>query len=293
MPRFNAKRVLLVLLTASGLFLGGAAGASSPDHGLLWKISGHGNAPSWLFGTIHSSDPRVTQLTPPLTHVFDASSSYSMELIFSGAGFIDMAESMYLPDGQTLESVIGKDLYRQVRTTLSSLGMATDDLNHKKPWAVILGLGAPHRGEGLFLDLMLQLRATLQRKPTFGLESMDEQIAVFNGMSMPDQIALLKEALRTRNDAKRDMPELMQAYLHHDLARLYAISQRIQARSGPSYGELMDRMLVQRNRRMLNRMKPRLKEGNAFIAVGALHLAGPDGLLALLRADGYRVDPVF
>ena len=52
-------------------------------------------------------------------------------------------------------------------------------------------------------------------------------------------------------------------------------------------------VVVNRNRRMLERIQPRLREGNAFIAVGALHLPGKDGLLTLLRNKGYRVSPVY
>ena len=293
MPRINARRVLLSLCVAAGLAVATPAAASGLRHGLLWKVSGHGAAtPSWLFGTIHSSDPRVTRLTPKLRRIFDHSSSYSMELIFNGTGFVDMAQAMYLPDGQTLKSLIGPNLYERIHTTLTSLGLPTDDLDHKKPWAVILSLGTPHRSQGLFLDLMLQVRATLQMKPTYGLETMAEQIAVFNDMPMADQIALLRDSLRTREGSGQEMADLMQAYLHHNLGKLYAISQRMRSHSGRSYAELMDRMLVQRNRRMLNRIQPRLREGNAFIAVGALHLAGPNGLVALLRHQGYRVQAV-
>jgi uncharacterized protein YbaP (TraB family) len=293
MPRFKTKRVLIALVAFATLVAGAPAAAAGHEHGLLWKVSGHGYQPSWLFGTIHSSDPRVTRLTPPLTHAFDSSSSYSMELIFSGPGFVHMAESMYLPEDEKLENLIGDDLYQQVRTTLDDMGVATDDLNHKKPWAVILSLGSPHPSHGLFLDLLLQVRATMQLKPTFGLESMDEQIAVFNDMSTEDQVSLLNEAMRTQARAKDNMPELMRAYLDRDLTQLYTISKRMEAQAGSTYSKLMKRLLVQRNLRMLKRMQPRLKEGNAFIAVGALHLAGPDGLLALLRKDGYHVEAVY
>ncbi|MEJ2106265.1 MAG: TraB/GumN family protein [Acidiferrobacteraceae bacterium] len=293
MPRFNTKRVLIALVALATLVAGAPAAAASHEHGLLWKISGHGYKPSWLFGTIHSSDPRVTRLAPPLTRVFDSSSSYSMELIFSGPGFVHMAESMYLPEDEKLENLIGDDLYKRVRTTLSDMGVATDDLNYKKPWAVILSLGSPHASQGLFLDMLLQVRATMQLKPTFGLESMDEQIAVFNDMSTEDQVSLLTEAMRTQAQARNDMPELMRAYLNRDLTQLYSISKRMESRTGSTYSKLMNRLLVQRNLRMLKRMQPRLKEGNAFIAVGALHLAGPDGLLALLRKNGYRTEAVY
>ncbi|UCE88321.1 MAG: TraB/GumN family protein [Pseudomonadota bacterium] len=64
--------------------------------------------------------------------------------------------------------------------------------------------------------------------------------------------------------------------------------------SDPEIAELFTRrFIVERNRLMLERMQPRLREGNAFIAVGALHLPGEQGLLRLLERRGYRVKAIY
>lgn len=291
-----ARPVCTVGIALVLLLLGGAAHALGPvkhGQGLLWEISGKGVAPSYLFGTIHSSDPRVTRLPPVLAEKFDKSDSYSMELIFSGAGFVAMGEAMFFEGDQTLETVLGKELYRRTRRLVEDLGQPTTALNHKKPWAVIMMLGTPREADGLFLDLALQLRATLQQKPTFSLETMQEQLAVFDGMTLGEQVQLLEDTLRYHDESDEQMRQLMAAYLRRDLAQLAAISDRYQARAGPAYRTLMDRLLVQRNHRMAERLAPRLKQGNAFIAVGALHLPGKDGLLELLEQRGYRIRPLY
>ena len=274
--------------------LAGPLGPVKHEKGLLWQVSKPGIVPSYLFGTMHSSDPRVTALPAPLEKSFNRSASFSMELIFTGAGIVHMAEIMFFGEDQSLEQVLGEELYRETLTALKQTGLPTQDLNKKKPWAIIMSLGAPRKTDGaIFLDLLLQRKAVLQFKPTYGLETMDEQLEVFNGLPMEDQIQLLSEALKFQSKSATQTKQLLKAYLERDLAQLAAISDRYQNQAGPAYDKLMDRLLAKRNHRMIERMRPRLEEGNAFVAVGALHLPGENGLLNLLEKQGYQLTPLY
>jgi uncharacterized protein YbaP (TraB family) len=260
--------------------------------GLLWKLEAPGVTPSYLFGTIHLSDPRITILPCPVKEVFDRSASYTMEVIANGAGLSSMAEAMFFSDGKTLKEVLGEALYQETLRVVSANGIAqADSINSMKPWAVMVALSAPP--EGLFLDMALQLDATLQDKPTYGLETMAEQIAVFNDMSLDDQVVLLRDAVQNYQLTQNAMQELTRAYLQRDLGALLALNDKYKPQDARVYATMMDRLLVQRNARMAERMRARLKEGNAFIAVGALHLPGDNGLLHLLSTAGYHVTRVY
>lgn len=271
-----------------------SASAENFKRGLLWKIEPQGVAPSYLFGTFHTSDPRITTLPCPVDEIFVHATSYTMEVIANGAGISSMAEAMYFSDGKTLKDVIGDALYQE---TLRA--MRIDDtttrvgIEHMKPWAVMMTLSSPRPGSGLFLDMALQMRAIFRDKPTYGLESMQEQIAVFNGMSLEDQIVLLRDAVQSIQRPEDALEEIAQAYLKRDLAALMALNEKYKPQDLRVYNTLMDRLLVQRNINMATRMRARLQEGNAFIAVGALHLPGDTGLLRLLRDAGYRVTRVY
>lgn len=268
--------------------------AENFKRGLLWKIETKGVAPSYLFGTFHTNDPRITTLPCPVEEVFGRTASYTMEVIANGAGISSMAEAMYFSDGKKLKDVIGDTLYqetlRAIRTGEVTTGVTID---HMKPWAVMMMLSSPRSGSGLFLDLALQLRAIFRDKPTYGLESMQEQIAVFNGMSLEDQIVLLRDAVQSKQRPQDAVEEIAQAYLKRDLAALQALNEKYKPQDARVYNTVMDRLLVQRNINMATRMRTRLQEGNAFIAVGALHLPGDTGLLRLLRDAGYRVTRVY
>ena len=141
--------------------------------------------------------------------------------------------------------------------------------------------------------MALQLAATRRGKPTYGLETMQEQIAVFNSMSLDDQIVLLRDTVQNYHLAHSAMEDLTQAYLKRDLKALLALSEKFKPQDARVYNAMMDRLLTQRNINMAERMQTRLKEGNAFVAVGALHLPGDSGLLRLLANSGYRITRVY
>jgi uncharacterized protein YbaP (TraB family) len=271
-----------------------AAKAQDFNRGLLWKIETAGGAPSYLFGSFHSSDPRITLLPCPVKEAFDHATSYTMEVIANGAGIVSMAEAMYFSDGQTLRNVLGEALYLDTqRAARAHDALLATGIDHMKPWAVMVALSSPRAGRGLFLDMALQAQATLRDIPTYGLETMQEQIEVFNGMSLDDQVALLRDTVQSTERTQAAMGELTAAYLKRDLAALLALSEKYKPRDARVYDAMMDRLLKQRNAHMAERMRVRLKEGNAFIAVGALHLPGDAGLLRLLSTAGYRVTRVY
>ncbi|MFQ5937449.1 MAG: TraB/GumN family protein, partial [Acidiferrobacterales bacterium] len=172
-------------------------------------------------------------------------------------------------------------------------GLSARDLDKKKPWVVIMLLSTPRAQTGLPLDMRLQLEATLQGKPIYGLETMAEQIAVFNDMSMKDQVALLRDTLDQRQEVARQFDTLMHAYLDRDLVKLMSIVNGPRKQKSGAFVAMMDRLLTRRNEIMLARMRERLEEGNAFIAVGAAHLPGQAGLLQLLEDMGYGVSVVY
>jgi len=261
--------------------------------GLLWKIEMPGVKSNYLFGTIHSEDRRVTALPNLVIKAFDTSNRFTMEAIIDGEGLVHMAEAMYFNDGRTLEQVIGKKLYEETIKALAARGIPTQGVEKEKPWAVMMALSMPPAKTGEYLDLILQARATQQNKPVSGLETIQEQVAVFDELPLQDQVALLKEAVHEQDKFEKDLEEMIDAYLARDIAALAEVSERHNPDNDRLNRSVMDRLLTRRNARMAERLEPILKEGGAFIAVGAAHLPGESGLLNLLAEAGYRVTPVY
>ena len=261
--------------------------------GLLWKIEAPGTTVSHLFGTIHSDDARVTALPEAVARALDNSERFVMEAMLDGDSLVQMAETMFFTDERTLEQVIGRKLYTESVKALNARGIPTLGVEKQKPWAVMMALSMPPPRTGEFLDLVLQARATRQDMPVSGLETVAEQLAVFDGLPLPQQIALLEDTVRMQADLDKEFEALHKAYLARDLAAIVAISEKHKPDDERLYNEVMDRLLDQRNRRMAERMTPMLRQGGAFIAVGAAHLPGETGLLRLLEKAGYRVTAVY
>lgn len=303
MTGFRAlPKLLLAALLLLPLWSGAAAAKNSvtaPESaaryatGLLWKIESPDAAASHLFGTIHSDDPRVTALPEPVTRALDASGRFVMEAMMDGEALTRMAEVMFFTDERTLEQIVGKKLYEQTVKAMSARGLPLLGIEKQKPWTAMMTLSMPPPKTGEFLDLVLLARAMQQNKPASGLESIAEQLAVFDGMPLPDQIALLEDAVRMQPELAREFEALHKAWLARNLAAIVAITEKHKPADERLYRDVMHRLLDRRNRRMVERLAPILKQGGAFVAVGAAHLPGESGLLQQLEKAGYRVTVVY
>lgn len=272
---------------------GDVAVSAHTQKGLLWKLERAGKPASYLFGTIHVEDPRVTRLPGKVKQAFDASRSFTMEALLDQPEQAPLAMGMLFSDGRDLETVAGRELYDQTARLLADYGIPARAANAMKPWAAMLTLSYPKPKTGLFLDKTLYLAAKEKGKAVHGLETLAEQIAVFDELPMDDQVTLLRETVANAKELPRMFEDMTKAYLARDLTRLTAIADEYQPKDARLAREFMQRLLKDRNGHMLERMLPRLEEGHAFVAVGALHLAGQDGLLAQLKNRGYRVSPIY
>lgn len=263
------------------------------QQGLFWRISKPGLRPSYLLGTIHSADPRVVNLRPAVSDALDKADHFVMEMEMEAGALLQFGSAIMLTDGEDLESILGAQLYHNVIEQMAEYGMPEPIVRQLKPWVIMTLLSMPKQNGGVILDMALHQRAQGLGKPTSGLESMQEQLAVFEGLSMPDQIALLKTAMDQYHTLPQMFEQLIQAYLADDLARLAALVSQYQSRSNSkAMQRFMTRLNDQRNQRMVARILPYLRQGNIFFAVGALHLAGAHGLVDQLRKEGYKLETI-
>ncbi len=282
-----------------GVLAGGIAPAPAAERyerGLLWRIEGKSAPASYVFGTIHLADPRVTALPTAVVNELNRARSLTLEVRLDPGTILVLAKRMIYDDGRDLHGVAGPDLVAKAAAITAGLGLPDPLLRMFKPWAVALLLSAPQQDPSGVLDIVLARIAAEQGKPVHELESMDEQIAIFEGMPEADQVALLRHAVENYERMPALIGRLVEAYLARDLAGLWRISEA----SGGEGAEarrlravFAHRLLDERNVRMAERSEARLREGGAFIAVGALHLYGSGGVLSLLESRGWRVTRVY
>ena len=281
--------LLLVIVSSPQLLAG-----NDRQQGLLWEIAAPGRPPGYLFGTIHSGAPAVLALPAPVQQAFDAADSVVLEVLLDLDAMRYSSQLMLLAEGRLLSDIIGKQLFEQTSRAIRTRGIPEVVLEHMKPWAVAVTLSTPAPEAGEVLDMKLYQHALQAGKPVVGLESIQEQLAIFDNIPEQDQLVLLRDAVENLAEIEAVQGELIAAWLRRDLGALMAINDAaMQAADRQLAAEFQDRLIVRRNQLMAERLLQFLEEGNVFIAVGALHLPGETGLLNLLEQRGYTVRALY
>ncbi|HUG78713.1 MAG TPA: TraB/GumN family protein [Burkholderiales bacterium] len=284
----------------ASLLLGTLPAWSAPAQrfarGLLWRLSREGVAPSHVYGTIHVADPRLAELPAAVQAVFSSASSLMLEFLPDAYTQQRFAEAAMFLDGQTLEQTIGSEDFERALEQLRPIGLPREFVNKMKPWGVLLNLRVARQAPGSALDTQLIELARRRRLPIHQIEEVEEQVFTFDEFPMASQVALLRHSLSHRAELLELAERTVQAYVAGDLHGIWRLREEFSARYpevAPHQAVMTKRVLHDRSVVMAFRMQRRLRRGNAFVALGALHLYGEKGVLALLENDGYRSARVF
>lgn len=279
--------------------LAGSFGVSGQS--LLWEISGNGlKKPSYLYGTMHVTDPRVFQLTEPAVKAFTKADILALELQLDGTDMVAMFDYLFIPeDSAGLRERLPEAQYTFLEEVMKTqLGTPLAFMDRFMP--IFLGVMleeapafAPALGSGeLPLDAFLALVGEQQGKRVVGLESIEEQAGIFTSFTLAEQDSYLVQAARVitfhSDSIVAAFQQMIDAYVRGDLDALMA------ELAGDAFvEELKDELLTQRNRRMVARLLPLMQnKQQVFVGVGAAHLLGKDGLVELLQTKGYTVVPI-
>lgn len=260
--------------------------------GLLWKIERQDVEASYIFGTIHVADERVTALPELVTRRVAAARIFAMEVVPKPEEVLAFSRLMYFADERRLKTLISGELYSRVENLLSAYHLAPEAVEQMKPWAAFLTLSYPAEF-GKVLDLQLLELARANGVRISGLETLSEQVGVFENMAMHKQLRLLADTVCHYHIMEADFEKMKSLYMARDLSGLYSYAQRYAREDDDLYNELVDSLLTRRNDIMTRRIEPLLSKGNAFIAVGAMHLAGEQGILSQLVARDFIISRVY
>lgn len=296
-PRIAAISVIFMLLLLS---VGNTTNAELPQvvedpaasDGVFWAIEKAGQQAGYLLGTIHSEDPRVLEFSPVFLDKLNSCDVYAMEMVPNLPTLRKLTEYMNYQDGQTLESVIGAERFSRLKDAMGSYQIPADFINHMKPWAAMMTLSTPVPKTGFFMDLSLSLRASGNNIDVVGLETLEQQLSFLQDMPFDMQMRLLDQAISDVDQVEDMQTEMVDAYLENSLQRLRSITDHeFEAVGEKARNYFNENGITERNLRMLASLLPLLETRQVFVAVGALHLSGEQGLLNLLRQNGYQLIP--
>jgi len=268
------------------------SGPSKYSQGLLWKISKAGIQSSYIFGTIHVADEDILSLPTAVSGALNSSNIFVMETLADPNQVSSLFTMMYFSDGNRLNEMLPKQLFEKTVEILSAYHLPAEAVAVMKPWAAFLTMNYPPN-MGPVLDLKLLQIAQNNGNDVYGLETMEEQGNVLNGMDNEAQIRLLIDTVCHYDTVMEDFEKMKAFYLNRDLKGLFEFSHKYSTSNDAVYEELLERLLSKRNYIMAERMQPMLKDGNAFIAIGAMHLPGDDGVLHILVQRQYDISLVY
>jgi len=260
-----------------------------------WKATGKGSV-VYLIGSIHVMTPDFYPLNPALEAAFKEADLLVEE--------VDMAEMLdpsaqmrilsrgMLPGDQSLEKLLTPATLALVRKATGDLGAAGGPLMRFKPWMLAVALqGLELQKAGfdpeLGLDKHFYDQAKEADKAVQGLETADYQISVFDGMTMEQQDRMLAQTLKELQTELASVGKLADAWKSGDVPTVERIVQA-ELKGEPV---MYQRLLVDRNKNWMPKIEALFtRRGRALVVVGAAHLVGPDGVVAMLKAKGYTVE---
>jgi uncharacterized protein YbaP (TraB family) len=284
------------------------AAATENATAILWRIERAGRPASYLFGTVHLTDARITGISPAVKAALAGARRLLLEVDaedLSAAGFTKAFARarplLTFTDGRRLEQLLSEAEFSKAVAILERAGLPAQVAGAFRPWVASLMLALSDcerrraaQGEAP-LDLRLAREAQARGIAVKGLETLEQQFRAMADVPEADQIAILRAGLAMHERIDDTLETTVQLYLTRQLGAIWPLQLALAEKVGvaaEAFDATENGLIVERNLRMRDTAAGALAEGGVMVAVGALHLPGRHGLVALLRQAGYAVTPV-
>lgn len=281
-----------IFLLLCSLFIGVALGQKS-ENSLLWKISGNGlKEPSYLFGTIHITCDAT--LADKVKTALDKTQQLCLELDMDDPTMqVEMMNSMMMQNGVTMKSLAKPDDFKAVDAFLTAnVGFSAEMLNTVKPFMVTAMLYPKMLNCDMqSVEAELIKIAKAQNEEVIGLETVGEQLAIFDAIPYQEQMnELVITAKDNMQRDKAELAEMMTLYKSENVEAMISFTEKSPNAMTSKYSDVL---LKKRNQNWISRMTTIATNKPTFFGVGAAHLGGKDGVIALLHKAGFTVEAVY
>ncbi|MGQ2985522.1 TraB/GumN family protein [Flavobacterium sp.] len=282
------KKLLIAAFSLVAFF----ANAQKLDKGLLWKISGNGlKNPSYIYGTMHIVCDNT--LDKKTLKALDDTKQLYLEMDMDDPSLpMKMMSGMMMKDGKTLSTMASAEDLKLIDDYLvQNTGMGIKMMDKFKP--SLVGMMVMPKMVDCTIrsveDALMNVTKE-QNEETYGLESLEEQFAVFDAIPYDEQMKeLIKSAKEGTEKGKAMFSKMLELYNAKDLN---ALMDFMNAEENKFYGDNTDVLLDKRNANWIPKIEEAAKKTPTFFGVGAAHLGGDKGVIALLRKKGYKVEAV-
>lgn len=259
------------------------------ENGLFWKVESPSGKISYLFGTMHTDDNRVTNFSPVVDDAIKSIDAFMMETLAPNDPSVFMR-----PEG-SLQDILTEEELNTVYELAEFHVIHREAAMHMKPWLLAVVFDSPKPLTPFAQDNLLMTKSEELGKEVIGIEDTHEHFGVMDGFSLEEQTTMLKAVLkRTPNQKERDFELLVNAYLAGDGDKVAALDEKITGGMLPPalWAKMRNKLLDDRNVVMAQRIAEEAQNKAVFAAVGASHLAGAGGLIARLKQAGFKLSPI-
>ena len=262
------------------------------ENSLLWKISGNGlDKPSYLYGTIHIICPDELKLTDKVMNSLKETKQLVLEIDMDDPSMMQNMQRLSVNEGMKNNShmlteaelkTLNAFFTKHYQADMSKLGIM-------KPFALlsmmfIKALDCPQPGS---YEAALMGVAAQNKWEVKGLETLEDQIGVFDRVSPKEQLSWLVKYANDQSEFRTGIADLVDAYKKEDITAILKSMADY-----PEYKDIEDALLYERNEKWIDHIEKMAANKPTFFAVGAAHLASDRGVIQLLRKQGYEVTAV-
>ena len=269
---------------------------AAKEKSLLWKVTGKElKEPSYVFGTIHMIDKNDFFLTDAMKDAFGKSDrvvfEINMEEMNDMSVLFKLMGKITMSDGQTLKDLVSPEDYKLVEKHFSEMGLPLMFLEKIKPLFLStfasgdMAPGDLQSGEMKSYEMVFMEMAQQTKKEMGGLETIEFQLSMFDSIPYKAQADMLVDAIKSSGEGDDQFKQMVDLYKTQDMPGLYKMIEG----DTEGVGEFEDLLLKGRNKNWIPIMEKMMGSKNTFFAVGAGHLGGESGVVALLRKQGYNV----
>jgi uncharacterized protein YbaP (TraB family) len=262
--------------------------AQQAQKGLLWEISGNGiSQPSYIFGTIHLICPDKFFVPKGTEEKFKIAQQVFLEIDMDDPQMMSKTQKLMMSaDGKKLKDIMNESDYQVFSEYFKKTsGMDVAMFGPAKPMVYMsfalmksAGCPMPKSYEEYFVK-----EAKTEKKEVFGLETIEDQVAVMDKATTEQQVGWLMDAVKETENGNAIYDQMIDLYKKQDIEALTKmISEQMVGMKG-----MQDEMLDKRNQNWIPVIEKNIKQKSTFFAVGAGHLGGEKGILKLLKQKGY------
>jgi len=282
--------IILMLLTLVGSV---ALAGEENERSFLWRVRS-GSTTVYLLGSVHLMKEDAYPLADSIEEAFERSQvlMFEVDLDQLTAAAVKLLSEGSLPEGKTLQDVVSEETIELVTARIRDLGYKTAGFEHMRPWLLAISLTSYELaragyGQTSGIDVHFFERAKAADKGRLALETVDFQIQLFGGLSDAEDEAFLRHTLDDLDTVIPFVDDLMEHWRRGHVPEV----EKLLTEAYQEFPELFRRLVSERNRNWLPQIEELLVgDQDAMVVVGALHLVGEEGLLAMLEEKGFSVE---